>query len=159
MEGKYVDTDRIYGTAKESLYCPDFEILFKNHSVNRVERKEKEDSALGKTVRVRRRKFRFAKGAGAFYRRRFLQILLLAVAVTFIFGAIGVHADPKEGSGHDEFVYKVITVESGDTLWGIADTWSDFTDDDIRTYIKKIQEMNHLHGDAIQEGQLLLIYQ
>lgn len=90
---------------------------------------------------------------------RTVSLLFAILILSFLFGKIGVHADPKEVSfQEDSLSYKVITVEYGDTLWEIADCWYDSTDDDIRTYIENVQEMNHLNSDQLQEGQLLLIY-
>lgn len=115
-----------------------------NHSSRRI-------SASGSRKNEKKRKL-----SNPFYR---IRLLAAAIVLAFIFGGIAVHADPKGVTcSEDEFIYREITVEKGDTLWDIAAVWSGSTDDDIRTYIEKVKKMNHIHGDRIQEGQLLLIY-
>lgn len=123
------------------------------------------ETAARKTVRGKQAvssKNNKNKGNSSTHPRRTVRTVSLLFAIlilSFLFGKIGVHADPKEVSFPKDLIsYKVITVEYGDTLWEIADCWYTSTDDDIRTYIKNVQEMNHLNSDQLQEGQLLLIY-
>ena len=89
-------------------------------------------------------------------RSHILLLLAGALVVAFIFGRIAVHAS-RSGSG-DEASYQVITVRYGDTLWGIAGQHASDMGEDIRTYIGNLQEINHLSGDRIREGERLLIY-
>ena len=156
MEGRY-EGSNIGQTAEKGLYSSAYDDI--------LERRLSESYSAGAPkkaaaeIRGKRRKHVLSRDAVSYYRRRLLLLLAAAVIVTFIFGTIGVHADPKGVTcSEDEFIYKVITVERGDTLWDIAETWSGSTDDDIRTYIDNICEMNHIHGDNLKEGQLLLIY-
>ena len=162
MEGRYMESSNNCQAAERVLHYPDFDLL----AVRRGESvivNQADDTNFSKTrkkaSRLSRKASPKSKHAKGSYRKRLIQLLLTAIALTFIFGGIGVHADPKDITcSEDEFIYKIITVEQGDTLWDIADTWSDSTNDDIRTYIENIREMNHLHGDRLQDGQLLLIY-
>lgn len=164
MEGRYTENHAICGVTGQSLHYPDFDLFEKqSEPIGRKRTKKR-----GKTQRIcrtfgkcrkSRRKGIVSSHAIAFYRKRLLQLLFIAIMLTFVFGSIGVHADPIETECEkDELLYKVITVERGDTLWDIADIWFESTGDSIRTYIDNIKIMNHLHGDQIQEGQLLMIY-
>lgn len=158
MEGRYTENHAICGTAGRSLHYPDFDILEKKVEIADNKR-QKRTGNMHRTRQKTKRKSLLLHHSIAFYRKRLIQLLLIAVVLTFLFGSIGVHADPIETAcSEDELVYKVITVEKGDTLWDIADIWFESTGDSIRTYIDNIKIMNHLHGDQIQEGQLLLIY-
>lgn len=161
MEGRYAGSHVIGETTGRSLHYPDFDMLSKEPAVE-VKSKRLGNSEYTQTFRLHRRcrrKSRLSREAISYYRKRLIQLLLIAIVLTFIFGSIGVHADPIDTAcNEEELVYKVITVEKGDTLWDIADTWFESTGDSIRTYISNVQKMNHLHGDSIQEGQLLLIY-
>lgn len=161
MEGKYAGNHAICETAGRTLHYPDFDMLSKEPAVEvRRRRTGTGVSQSAQRLRCRHRKtIRLSKEAISFYRRRLIQLLLIAIVLTFIFGSIGVHADPIDTAcNEEELTYKVITVEQGDTLWDIADTWFESTGDNIHTYISNIQDMNHLHGDHLQEGQLLMIY-
>lgn len=161
MEGRYTENHAICGTAGKSLHYPDFD-LFEKRSENINRKSEQRPGKSRSTRRIckrSRKKNSPAPSPVTFYRRRLVQLLFIAIVLTFLFGSIGVHADPIETARNkDELFYKVITVERGDTLWDIADTWFESTGDSIRTYINNLKTMNHLHGDQIQEGQLLLIY-
>lgn len=144
--------------AERSLYSPAYDDILERRLTKSCGTKVPKKTEAGVCGKGKRKSV-LSRDAVSYYRRRLLLLLAAAVIVTFIFGAIGVHADPKNVTcSEDEFIYKVITVERGDTLWDIAETWSGSTDDDINTYIDNICEMNHIHGDNLKEGQLLLIY-
>lgn len=51
--------------------------------------------------------------------------------------------------------YITVTVEEGDTLWGIAKKYN--KEGDIRKYIHKIREMNGLSGSILIEGEEIKI--
>ena len=111
-------------------------------------------SAAGRAV-LRNRRIRRAR----MKRRILLVMILLALAAMFIFGRASVHAiNTADESRLSNITYQMITVEDGDTLWDIASEWSGHTDDDVRTYLDKIREMNGIKGDLIRDGQQLLIY-
>ena len=157
MEGRY-EGNRICRTAEGSLYNPVYEDMLERRSG----KKEIDSQIPGREKRIHgktKKLHHLSCGGHAYYRRRLLLLLAAAVIITFIFGAVGVHADPRGVScSEDEFVYQVITVERGDTLWDIARTWSGSTNDDMDAYMDRIRDMNHIHGDNLKEGQLLLIY-
>ncbi|MGN0295160.1 MAG: LysM peptidoglycan-binding domain-containing protein [Lachnospiraceae bacterium] len=161
MEARY-EGDAVCSTAERSLYSPVYEDMLERRSSGFSGCRPDSRPVRGSGSRNSRksvRKSRLSKTAKSYYRKRLLILLAAAVILTFVFGAIGVHAIPKDTVCSDEeLAYKVITVERGDTLWDIAQTCYRTTDDDIRTYIENIREMNHIHGDNLKEGQLLLIY-
>lgn len=66
------------------------------------------------------------------------------------------------GSPHkEEPVYKYYTsyeIQSGDTLWTIADTYTRGSGVDRKKYMKEIRELNHLDSDdAITSGKYLTV--
>ena len=150
MERRYSGNDTTCKAAGRSLHYPDLDLLEKRMEVTTDKHWKKKDL---------RRKDSPKKKAERKSRMHLIPLLFIAMIFAFLFGSIGVHADPVETAcNKDEIVYKVITVEKGDTLWDIADEWFKLTEDDIRTYIDNIKTMNHLQSDQIQEGQSLLIY-
>ena len=90
---------------------------------------------------------------------RFAKFLAIGILVSFILGGMAVHAGAKDKTNDaSEYTYKLIVVESGDTLWSIASDWSKSTGDDISTYINKVKELNNMNNDLIRSGQNLMIY-
>ena len=55
--------------------------------------------------------------------------------------------------------YTSVTVESGETLWGIADRYIDYDHyEDKDTYIAEIKKINHLDTDStLRAGQFLVV--
>ncbi|NLV35149.1 MAG: LysM peptidoglycan-binding domain-containing protein [Clostridiaceae bacterium] len=49
--------------------------------------------------------------------------------------------------------YTTVVVERGDTLWDLAKQYND--KGDLRQYIKKIEEANHINDSMIYEGDVL----
>jgi len=54
-----------------------------------------------------------------------------------------------------ETEYKIVTVRSGDTLWGIASTYAD-PSKDVRNSVKEIRTLNGLDAD-IYPGQIIKV--
>lgn len=87
-----------------------------------------------------------------------LKMMCAVVIVTFLFGGFYTSAQNNRTEDPVDFkYYKSITIEYGDSLWSIAENY--ITDDyeSITEYIKFLKEINHIHGDRIQEGQSLII--
>lgn len=57
--------------------------------------------------------------------------------------------------GYKETPTKSTLVQKGDTLWSIAET--NCTEGDIRLYIHKIKELNHLSNSDIYQGTTLIL--
>lgn len=54
--------------------------------------------------------------------------------------------------------YTQITVESGDTMWSIAEEHIDYEHyDGIRDYIKEVCSINHCNADQLRSGQTLVV--
>lgn len=49
--------------------------------------------------------------------------------------------------------YTSVVVERGDTLWDLAKEYKN--KGDLRQYIKRIEEVNHLNDSMIREGDVL----
>lgn len=81
-------------------------------------------------------------------------LLIFAGAVSIFFGVSHTQAAAAEVSYK---YYTSVLIDSGDTLWKIADTH--LTDDyrDINAYIDEIRDINHILGDEIHAGQYLAI--
>ena len=57
----------------------------------------------------------------------------------------------------DETTFEVITVQSGDSLWEIAQASSHPPDADLRDLVEEIMTLNHLTDEMIYPGQNLQI--
>jgi LysM repeat protein len=53
--------------------------------------------------------------------------------------------------------YTSIQVESGDTLWSIADKYASSEYSDRDTYMKELLALNHLSDTTIHSGQYLTV--
>lgn len=53
--------------------------------------------------------------------------------------------------------YTSIEVQSGDTLWGIADEYTQGTDVVIDDYIDEVCQLNHISGKEIHSGEYLVV--
>lgn len=89
------------------------------------------------------------------------RVLLVIAAVLVIAGNVmvrGLFAD-AHGSAKEEPVeytyYKSIEIQSGDTLWGIAQQYSD--GESIPDYIEKLKILNGLGSDDIHESRYLTV--
>lgn len=79
-------------------------------------------------------------------------ILVLAIiflAGTKIFASIS-HNDHKN--------YMSIEINSGDTLWSIAEEYATDCGESIPEYIENIKDINHMVSDNITSGNYLIIY-
>ena len=79
-----------------------------------------------------------------------LLVLLIAVVAVFLLLSGRVSAstpDPEPVS------YRV---QSGDTLWAIAGTMVE-PNEDVRSVIGRIKDLNDLSSSSIQQGQVLLL--
>ncbi|WP_436236951.1 LysM peptidoglycan-binding domain-containing protein [Paenibacillus sp. LjRoot153] len=103
------------------------------------------------------------------YAKLLLRFLVIAVILgtVFSFGAI-VQAYAGEGTvtvstpitsvqpSAKSNQHEKIVIQSGDTLWGIADTHKK-KGENTRSYVEKLKAFNHLTSSSLQEGQVLLL--
>lgn len=84
--------------------------------------------------------------------------LCVIISLTVLFSNFYVSAHNNRTEEPVNFkYYKSITIESGDCLWTIAEEY--ITDDysSVSEYVEVLKEINHIHGDHIQEGQSLIV--
>ena len=79
-----------------------------------------------------------------------LLVLLMAVGAVFLLlsGRVAASTPALEPVSY--------RVRSGDTLWAIAGSVAD-PSEDVRSVIGRIKELNGLSGSSIQQGQVLLL--
>lgn len=92
-------------------------------------------------------------------RIRSLVVVAGVVVITVVSACIGLSltaetAEAKAFSSH--IAYHSIMIESGDTLWSIAEE-SRPIGQDIRTYIKEIRAINNLSDDTIHTGSYIIV--
>lgn len=87
--------------------------------------------------------------------RRATALLVLAAAVwALLFGQSAI-ASNTPGANATSFSY--VTVEAGDTLWSLAETYA--TDEDARDWIQDLASLNALASAEIYPGQKLALPQ
>jgi len=116
-------------------------------------------------IRARRNRRRNARARRELIKARLRgPAVVMAVCCIMAFGGyIGVRDSALNDTGlayaaqaEEETVYKMITVHSGDTLWGIA---SDYVEPskDIRKYIREICALNDVKPGKIYPGQVIIV--
>lgn len=87
-----------------------------------------------------------------------IRTLCIIISLTVLFSNfyVSAHNNRTEEPANFKY-YKSITIESGDCLWTIAEEY--ITDDysSVSEYVEVLKEINHIHGDHIQEGQSLIV--
>lgn len=84
--------------------------------------------------------------------KKFGAVLVLVLVLSFGFGFL-----EMEASTTTNWHYEPITVHSGDTLWSVADRWTE-NDEDIRQVISRIKKANNLaNNEHLYPGQKLVI--
>lgn len=110
-------------------------------------------------------KFVFEKIAGGIDMkgRKLYKGILVLFAGFFItavaalsFGTIFSSAHEAENNVQYKY-YKSIEIQSGDTLWEIAEETMTSEYDSVSEYVDALKEMNGLASDEIQSGQYLMI--
>lgn len=97
----------------------------------------------------------------AAYRRRKNRTFFSMLLVTLVFTiCLSLSSVVFAGEDKKEQTYKYYTsvqIESGDSLWSIANKYCTEGNMDISDYIKEIKQINHLTTDNITSGQYLTV--
>lgn len=93
-------------------------------------------------------------------RRRCMTIIMTLCFI--LVGTISYHSFiTKASAGDDTLLFKYytkLTVQSGDTLWNIAEEYIDYEKYESKSdYISEVQSINHLKNDDIYVGQTLVV--
>ena len=93
-------------------------------------------------------------------KRRMILLLAALFVITLgsvVFGTIFSKAKNPTADITQYKYYKSITIESGDSLWSIAEEYCTDAYEDTREYVDELKELNSLTSDTIHEGQHLLV--
>ncbi|WP_010273571.1 LysM peptidoglycan-binding domain-containing protein [Paenibacillus senegalensis] len=97
-------------------------------------------------------------------RRMGIRIFIVsALILTMLSGFFIIHVYANDQSPNEPLVlveqnYLVTDVAAGDTLWSLANRYVP-EGESVRSYMKKIREVNQLTGSLLREGQILYIPQ
>lgn len=90
--------------------------------------------------------------------RRFFTGIILMMVICISFGAFLVSAHEKTSADDTVYkYYKSIEIQSGDTLWAIAEDTMTDEYNSVAEYVQVLKDMNNLDSDNIQAGQNLII--
>ena len=105
----------------------------------------KDNYIVRKTIKKRNR---------IYSKTRFCIFIITVFLLTFL--AIGLLVNLESASGKQDTEYKIVKIQSGDTLWGIAQT---YTPDgmDIRDYIYAICDANEMNSKTVFPEQDLIL--
>lgn len=93
-------------------------------------------------------------------RRQFLIILaaFITAVVLFLTGSSRMRSGQVQASSSQEICYTSVYVDTGDTLWEIADTYMvDSVYEDKNDYIDEIKEINHITEQDLQAGSYIIV--
>lgn len=83
-------------------------------------------------------------------------VLVLCMSILLGCNFADAHGSTDEAPVEHRY-YKSIEIQSGDTLWGIAEKYMNDKDGSIIEYIDEVKEINGLKSDDIQDSQYLTI--
>lgn len=91
-------------------------------------------------------------------KRIYLGIAVIILMAVFIFvgGTMIANAYADKGEGRHKY-YESILIESGDTLWSIAERYASDEYGSKDQYIQELMQINGLTSDGIQSGNYLTI--
>lgn len=78
--------------------------------------------------------------------------LVLVIAVYMLFPSMAGEEEGKAGP-----YYKSIQIEAGDSLWGLAEHYSQGSPMNTEEYVRALKKMNGLREDTIHIGNYLTI--
>jgi LysM repeat protein len=80
-----------------------------------------------------------------------MAVFICSIALSAAMKATAADSQPKYK------YYKSIEIQSGDTLWSIADTYISEEYDSVDSYIAEVKAMNSLASNDITSGHYLVI--
>jgi cell division protein YceG involved in septum cleavage len=87
-----------------------------------------------------------------------LSTLLLITIGTVVFGSCFSFAKDSESTANQEFkYYKSIMIESGDSLWSIAEEYKSEQYESTKDYVDELVVLNNLSSETIHAGQYLMV--
>ena len=92
-------------------------------------------------------------------KKRFILVLITMICLTMFSGGILAYAKERE-STHTTYYkyYTTIRVESGDTLWDIADRYLSEQTGSHQDYIREVMKMNGMKSTEIRTGDSLTVF-
>lgn len=87
---------------------------------------------------------------------RFRFTVFMAAVILTVCTLIGLALGVYNASGTTYHSYETITIQSGDTLWSIAEEYAP-ANQDIRDYIYEICDKNDITASDLVQGQDILI--
>ena len=89
-------------------------------------------------------------------------VLLLATVLiitigSIVFGCIFSSAKEQEDNVIQYKYYKSITIQSGDSLWSIAEKYCTDDYESTQAYVDELKQLNALNSETIHAGQHLLV--
>lgn len=107
---------------------------------------------------TRAERLRYQKKIRTFKRN----LMLMLFSVAFIAGLVlTVNVMKSNAQQRDaDYTYKYFTsiiVEYGDTLYSLAEEYTQGYDTDLEKYIDEVKHINHLENDEIRSGQYLVV--
>lgn len=91
------------------------------------------------------------------FRKRKNHLKYIAFALPCIAVLLIVFSSFADAHNTKEKYYTSIMVESGDTLWSLANEYSSVEYRDNNAYIKEVRELNHITSDDIHAGSYLIL--
>lgn len=87
-----------------------------------------------------------------------IRFVLTALLATILIAMIAGNSIQAEGSSTPEYkYYKSITIESGDTIWSIAQQYMDDDYLSVNDYIEEVEAINDISSDKITAGNSIII--
>lgn len=91
-------------------------------------------------------------------KKRFLAFLSLLTLLCFLMMQLVFRCLPASYAyGQDSPDYQKIYVQSGDTVWKLAEPIAKQKNEDTRVIVRQIYRLNHLDQATLQPGQPLLV--
>ena len=92
-------------------------------------------------------------------RMLFIAITVVAILLGVVIGNNVINSSHSSAytTVEKELCYTSIKIQSGDTLWTIAEEYMCPEYDDINAYIKDVKQINNLHSDTIHAGRYLMV--